>query len=204
MKGKRSINSIKDGEQFGRWTVIREAKEYGKPREWLCICECGTTKAVYGSSLLSGKSQSCGCLQKERVTAHGLSESPTWNSWYNMVRRCTDPLFDGYENYGAKGITVCPRWLVFENFLADMGERPPGHTIDRKDNDLGYSAKNCRWATRQQQAVNRRNSRFVTYEGKEYNVSALARLHGIKPTTLHQRLFAYHWPVERAVNTPTN
>lgn len=114
---------------------------------------------VAGDQLQKGQ-QSCGCVQLEVVTTHGHSSggviSGTYHSWRTMVRRCTEPTNKDWARYGGRGIKVCLRWLKFENFLADMGERPPGKTLDRRDNYKGYSRGNCRWATYLQQRHNRR------------------------------------------------
>ena len=155
-------------QRFGRWTVLSRANDYlpGNP-QWLCRCECGQEKIVRGSILRAGKSKSCGCLNSElrraqciaRNTSHGLSKSPTYDTWVNVLQRCENPKASAFHKYGAKGVTVCERWHTFENFLADMGERPGRLTIDRIDNTKGYEPGNCRWATQKEQQNNRSNSR---------------------------------------------
>jgi hypothetical protein len=123
-----------------------------------------------------------------------------------MLARCTQPANPAYAHYKERGITVCERWRTFENFLADMGERPGGkreYTIERRDNDRGYEPGNCRWATWQQQGNNRSTNIRFTYKGKEYTLAELARTTGVSKETLRVRLVRPGgWDVEKAVETP--
>lgn len=155
------VNMI--GLQFGRLTVIEPERLSGKLLYWLCKCVCGTTKPILGSNLRTGKIRSCGCLRNEvsvqngkNNVTHGLSRSPTYHSWEGMMQRCGNPKNYKFYIYGGRGITVTQRWRKFENFLADMGIRPEGLTLERKNNLEGYSASNCVWATRSAQNSNRR------------------------------------------------
>ncbi len=169
------------GEKFGRLTVINRAEndENGQV-QWLCNCNCGKTAIVYYNSLLCGDTRSCGCLWREmssllevanidanrsirdtRLThGHaGIKRSRTYQSWLMMRQRCRNPRVDNYKYYGGRGIRVCNRWDLFENFLADMGERPDGKTLDRyPDNNGNYEPGNCRWATLKQQRANQRQN----------------------------------------------
>lgn len=142
------------GLRFGRWTVISASTERdGGSAIWVCRCDCGIARGVRGTRLVAGKSRGCGCARLESVTTHGHSTragagSRTYRIWKSMILRCEAKGNASYRYYGARGIGVCERWRhSFENFLADMGDRPDGMSIDRADNDIGYEPGNCAWAT---------------------------------------------------------
>jgi len=119
-----------------------------------------------------------------------------------MLSRCTSPTKREFPDYGGRGITVCVRWMEFPNFLADMGERPAGMTLDRIDNDKGYEPGNCRWATPKEQSRNTRANRMVEAFGRTQCLAAWAEECGLKWWTLYARLFVYRWPVEDALTRP--
>lgn len=157
------------GQKFERLLVVAEA---GRDKHgsvlWDCICECGCTKTVLGSNLTGGKIHSCGCLRRELVSSRRSRHRQSgkylvtveYQTWVRMIQRCTNPNDKRWPDYGGRGITVCDRWRQsFEDFFADMGKRPEGMSIDRINNERGYEADNCRWATRSQQAFNRRPKR---------------------------------------------
>jgi hypothetical protein len=122
--------------------------------------------------------------------AAGTNKSPIYRIWRNMKTRCLNPNNKAYKDYGGRGITICDRWMdSFENFLADMGHRPSAlHSLDRKDNNLGYSPDNCEWATRIRQSNNRRSNVFILHEGKSQTMADWAREKGLRLGTLHYRI----------------
>lgn len=149
-----------EGMRFGKLTVIGYSHTGKAWRSfWKCFCDCGKKVVVAGRHLSSKKTLSCGCMRTELLrkekTTHGKSGTPTYNVWCSMIRRCRDPTVIGYHRWGGRGISVCERWLKFENFFDDMGHKPKNKSLDRINNDGHYEPSNCRWATRLQQTKNR-------------------------------------------------
>ena len=200
------------GQRFGRLTVLSEGPRHDpERRRLLCRCDCGTEKTVGLDEMRHGRIQSCGCLQRERLVAanktHGHSKiqdgrhSRVYSAWAGMLQRCSNPKTIAYEHYGGRGITVCEKWRSFEAFLADMGEPPDGHSLDRIDNDGNYEPGNCRWATQKTQSNNKRVNRTLTLGTVTDTISGWAERIGLTHQTLQSRL-RLGWSVERALTEP--
>lgn len=209
LKPGASKNRIElSGKKFGRLTVVKPVRKAGKEQLFYeCLCDCGVVKVILAQSIRTGNTQSCGCLQKERrATAtlrHGMSHTPIHNTWMSMKQRCFDKNCKAYPDYGGRGITVCERWMTFENFLADMGQPPQeGMTLDRfPDNDGNYEPCNVRWATKKEQANNRRSSKLLTFDGATMTQAQWEDKMGLRRGLLWDRLDK-GWTLERALKTP--
>jgi len=161
------------GQKFGRLTVVERVDNANDGHaRWLCQCDCGKRVIIPGYCLTNHNTKSCGCLHREITRqinySHGHSgddKSKTYATWKSMNRRCNNKNQKCYKNYGGRGIKVCEKWKKFEGFLQDMGERPPGKTLDRVNNDGNYCKENCRWATIKEQNRNSRNNRLITVDG---------------------------------------
>lgn len=192
------------GEKYGRLVVVDRALNKSATdtnARWLCKCECGKHCVVYGQDLKRGKQVSCGCWNTEKRTSHGMSRTHVNSVWRQMRDRCNNPKNPSYKNYGGRGIEVCDRWSKFENFIADMGDRPGGYTLDRIDNSKGYSPDNCRWATMMQQLNNRRNNRYIEWNGESKTLAEWSRTTGVSWFTLRARIDRLGWTIDRALST---
>ncbi len=188
------------GQKFGYWVVTGNAEN----RRVSSVCRCGTAKQVDRYSLIRGVSKSCGCYRIEdltaRLTTHGMSGTPVYKIWASMLQRVLNRNDLKYADYGGRGIDVDPRWLEFENFLSDMGEPPfAGASIDRLENDKGYWKENCRWASRVDQANNKRNNVEVTFGSRTLTISQWEVLKGWKAGVIHSRL-RRGWSVARSLS----
>lgn len=206
---KRSHN-FKDltGQRFTRLLVLSYSHtNQNQNSVWNCLCDCGTECKVIGKRLLRGAVMSCGCMKRERMatgnTTHNLRYHPMAGSYYQMITRCTNPNSKSYHNYGGRGIIVCDRWRhSLANFIADMGDRPEGATLDRIDNDGPYSPENCRWATIDEQARNKRCNHLITYNGETLIIRDWELRIGLPPGTLRRRIDESGWSIDRAMTIP--
>lgn len=180
------------GERFGRLVILELLSAY----KLRVRCDCGNEKVVTKYNVKKGMTTSCGCRRREvtiaRSTKHGNAQrgkhSGAYNSWTAMLSRVDFPEKWKAKHYRERGITICDRWRTFADFLADMGDRPAGTSLDRIDNDRGYEPGNCRWATKAQQARNTRRNVFVTYKGSRVCITDAARLSGISVDILQKRI----------------
>jgi len=192
------------GKVYGLLTVLTEAERKEEHRRRVlvrCSCEAATEKVVTLEHLRSGRTTSCGCVHKAllraRSTTHGSTKHPLYGTWKNMRQRCQNPRNSKYVNYGGRGITVCERWDSFENFILDMGPTYKRNlTLDRKDNSLGYSPENCRWATPVEQSMNRRNTLKVTLNGRTQALKDWCLELDLKYPTVYHRLKAGKTPAQ--------
>jgi hypothetical protein len=196
----RLLNLI--GQTFGRLTVVAQVDSDSRGQaRWRCSCLCGTPSViVQAANLRSGNTTSCGCWRRERTSTiasesnvtHGMTHTPEYRTWLAVKARCCNPRSANWAYYGGRGITICDQWRnSFSAFLADMGPRPDGFSIDRINNDLGYSPENCRWATWSQQSHNNRHTKLTAAKAKEIRAlagtvtqSALAARFQVDPSTI--------------------
>lgn len=178
------------GQKYQRLTVIKFAGLDKNGAVWECKCECGNIKNVRSGDLRSGNTNSCGCYMKDQIRKaklkHGATQNDaltgTYKSWYSMKARCYRKSCIEYKRYGGRGIEVCERWKnSFENFLEDMGERPEGYSLERKDFNGNYEPSNCCWTTSMEQAKNRRNNKYVILNGEKMIQSEAARVLNVQP-----------------------
>lgn len=198
-------NRFKDltGKRFGKWTVIAETAKHPSRSNahWICRCECGTEKTLNGSNLTRSQNPSRSCFPCSQ-RQHGMEGTPEYVVWQKMKQRCYNPNCKDFPRYGQRGITVSNDWMQFSAFFSDMGKRPsPKHTLERKDNDLGYSKENCKWATWAEQSRNKRSNRLITAFGKTQCLADWAIESELRYKTLQSRI-RKGWSIERALTEP--
>jgi hypothetical protein len=187
-----------DGKRFGAYTVKHLSET--KHRYWVCECDCGTVREIWHTNLTRGLSKSCGCLKGALITAakttHAMSGTPFYAIWGRMITRCSNPNIERYKDYGGRGITVCERWLKFENFYEDMWPTwQEGLSIERKEVNGNYEKSNCIWIPVLDQALNKTTSRKIETPWGTICLSVAARHANLSRTTLRYRV--NNWPKER-------
>ncbi len=191
------------GKVFGRLTVLHKVDTTGRTR-WKCACSCGVEKNVAQQELMQGDSTSCGCVRKEQVAArnstHGGAGTYTWGKWRGMLRRIKDTDKDRNKCY--KGVTVQEEWKDYSNFLADLGECPQGYSLERKDNNKGYSKDNCKWVPLAEQAANTSRNVKTLHKGELLHISEIARREGLPANIISDRINKLGWDVQTAISTP--
>lgn len=199
-----------EGQRFGHLTVI---KEEGRSKDgdvlWLCKCDCTNDHIVKTTDLTHGHVKSCGCLKSKMISdankIHGMYKTKLYSIWGSMKTRCYNPHNREYNNYGERGIEVCEEWkndfTNFYNWAISHGFKDD-LTIDRIDNNKGYSPDNCRWITNLEQQRNKRRTRYVTYKGETKPLTEWSEILGINYNTLVGRIYTRNWSIEKAFNTP--
>lgn len=215
-KKRKSYPEIKLGDRFGRLTALNNGhlvQMQNQRTTYVRVkCECGTEKDVRAISLKSGITRTCGCgiaekaksIAAEHCKTHGLSNTPIYRVYRTMLSRCYNPNVERYPIYGARGIRVCDRWRGdggFENFMSDMGPRPDGYSIERRNSDGAYEPSNCRWANAKEQANNTARNRRIEWQGRNQTLAQWSEEIGIKAITIHMRIKA-GWTVEKALTMP--
>ncbi len=197
------------GMQFGRLTVLEHLpRQKGKGYKVRCRCECGQETVVFASNLKRQHTTSCGCHKREVIaagahTVHGMRHTRLYEIWRSMKQRCKNPNKPHYSRYGGRGITVCTEWdesfEAFQKWALEAGYDDT-LTLERKDNDAGYSPENCVWATVQAQANNRRSNRYIELDGERHTIAEWSRITGIKQGIIISRL-KKGWPARKVLET---
>lgn len=199
------------GKRFGKLVAIKrgedELRKDGRHNStFICQCDCGNIVRVVSSRLKSGNTQSCGCLHKQKTSeinkSHGMRNTRIYGIWCRMKQRCYNPNSIDYKEYGGRGISVAEEWKnSFENFMewSMISGYSDNLTIDRKDNERGYSPDNCQWVSRSIQSNNKRNNRKISFNGKIQNISEWAKETGISRATIAKRIDILGWSVEDAL-----
>ena len=198
------------GQRFGNLVAIEPVGKNSQGGTlWLCKCDCGNYHTTLITYLTTGDCKSCGCTTykkiKEMRTKHGMVNTRIYRIWQNMKNRCRHPNNPRYKDYGARGITYCEEWERFEPFYKWAQETGYNDnlTIERIDNNKGYSPDNCRWATKEEQQYNKRTTHYLTYKGETKSMAEWSKIMNVNLQTLASRINYLHWSVEKALETPT-
>jgi hypothetical protein len=215
------MSNLKDltNKKFGYLTVIKRAPDHiqsnGRHRtKWVCKCQCGNKTIVGTDQLVGNRTRSCGCYHIKRATEanikHNMAETRIYRIWHNVKTRCFNKNSPRYKDYGARGIRICNEWLDFKTFYRDMSESYNKHckkygekntTLDRKNNNKNYCKENCKWSTFKEQANNKRDTHYITFNGETLSIAQMARKYSIPSGTLYRRIND-GWKVEKAMTKP--
>jgi hypothetical protein len=198
------------GDKYSRLTLVKEVDGQECKiswRKWHVLCDCGTEKTVALNAMRNGNTLSCGCAGSEATASrnrsnatHGLREHPLYHTWISMLKRCENPKAKQWANYGGRGIAICERWRAIENFIEDMyPTHRVGLSLERTNNNLGYSPENCLWATQTTQCRNKRTNRLISYQGRNITMVEAVEIAGLNYGTVRSRLTSYGWPISRAL-----
>lgn len=201
----RTITDL-TGEKFGMLTVVSFDHKKRTRTYWKCVCECGNTRVVGIDHLKNGDTTDCGCYRKHipNVIKHNMSGSRLYVIWSLMKRRCLNQNCKEYKDYGGRGIAICDEWLDAKNFLQwalDNGYSEE-LTLERVDNNGNYCPENCIWANKETQMNNRRNNRYITYNGETKTMTQWARDNGYTYAQIKKRIDKLGWSFERAISEP--
>jgi len=194
------------GNKYNFLTVISRAESKNGKAYWNCICDCGNTTVVSGSNLKTGGVKSCGCLSSRLhpIIKHGESGTTLYHTWCGIIARCENPNHPHYKDYGGRGIKVCDEWHEYLNFKdwVNSTRKDESLTIDRIDTNGNYCPENCRWATKKEQANNRRSNLLFTYNNETHNLSEWCEILGLNYYNVHNRIYKLKWTFEKAISTP--
>lgn len=191
------------GQKFGLLTAIEQRgsqkSSNGTSALWLCLCECGNQVVTTGVRLRTGNTKSCGCMKKkagERNKTHGKSKSKAYQLWAAMVQRAKG---NRSKSYVSLGIGVCERWMIFENFYADMGDPPPGYSLERVNNFGDYTPENCKWIPKTDQWRNRRNTKLIEFRGRLLSKREIEDEMGWTHGTIYRKTVMQNIPLDRVL-----
>ena len=195
-----------EGRNFGLLFVLAEDTYFVRKnweRKWFCVCSCGTFRSVLQGGLLSGNSLSCGCTRKWGKLIHGQGHGTSeYRAWHSMRQRCLNPRDKKYPRYGGRGIEICAEWSSFKAFFKDMGSKPsPKHSLERTNNNEGYSPDNCVWALPTSQARNRSNNVLLEFNGEVKTLSEWSARYNLPKNLLSRRL-RRGWSIPDCLLTP--
>ncbi len=194
-KNRHNFRDLTD-QRFGQLIAISLNPERAKGGQarWNCICDCGNPKVVQSSNLCNLTTTSCGHFRRDRAAAlnktHGQWQTRAFSAWVAARKRCFNPRYQSFKDYGARGITMCERWRNdFSEFLRDMGPCPDGLTLERINNNGNYEPGNCEWASYTDQGRNRRNTIRITHEGRTLTLMEWSEITGVSPSLIRQRYY---------------